>query len=109
MANMCKEILLLETVICDSSLPLMLLKQESLSADQAMEGLACRPSPKFVVTALRHVGFNYVYSTKTAPDHPDFHFKWKNNMDSMRNGHNLRCIFIASRKRLDNDKLIQLS
>jgi hypothetical protein len=57
---------------------------------------------------LSRVGFPYVYAPITPPVHEDFRFEWKNNLDCSRDGHNLRCMFVASRKELHNPKLVSL-
>jgi hypothetical protein len=47
--------------------------------------------------ALDRLGFAHIYGTAAPPRHPDFEFEWKNNLEITRNGHNLRCMFVASR------------
>jgi SAM-dependent methyltransferase len=108
MASVCDELLLLETVICDHELPIVRIEDESKDSNQALTGLACRPSPHYVVLALSRAGFEQVYAPVTPPEHEDFRFEWRNNLDVSRDGHNLRCIFIASRRALNNPKLASL-
>jgi hypothetical protein len=76
--------------------------------NQALAGLACRPSPHYVVLALNRAGFPYVYAPVTPPEHEDFRIEWKNNLDCARDGHNLRCVFVASRTPLNNARLVSL-
>ncbi len=108
MASVCDELLLLETIICDHELPVVRIEDESKDANQALTGLACRPSPHYVVLALSRSGFEHVYTPVVPPAHEDFRFEWKNNLDCTRDGHNLRCVFVASRQPLKNPQLVAL-
>ena len=100
-ASVCDGLLLLETVITDHVEPLLRLVDEPVETrNQASAGLASRPTPAFVVMALSRIGFPYVYAPVHPPDHPDFQFSWKNNLEWSREGHLLRCIFVASRTEL---------
>jgi len=105
MESVCKELLLLETMVCDLRLPALRLEDESPVFSQALAGLGCRPSPSYVVAALNRIGFAHVYAPQAPPEHPDFRFTWKNNFDSWRDGRPLRCIFVASRAALRNSNL----
>ena len=96
--RVCDEVLLLETMICDAAAALTVLVDESRSVNQALAGLGCRPSPSFVALALNRVGFPCVYGAATPPDHPDFQFDWRNDLSVARDGHGLRCVFVASRR-----------
>lgn len=108
MASACRELLLLETMVCDHHLPVMRIEDEVPAYDQALKGLGHRPSPSYVVLALNRVGFPFVYAAKKPPEHIDFQFRWKSNLDLWRDGHTLRCIFIASRAALHNPNLSSL-
>ena len=68
-------------------------------------GLGCRPSPSFVAMALNRVGFPFVYAPRRAPDHEDFAFERRGNLDTRRDGHNLRCVFLGSVAALSLDGL----
>ena len=103
--EICSGILILETMVCDSLRPLVVLADETKSASQALDGLGCRPSPAFVAFALNRVGFRYVYSATPPPRHEDFQFEWQNNLDTVRNGHPLRCVFVACDEPLDHARL----
>jgi len=106
LAEACSDLLLLESVISDCALPASRLIDEPASAaNQAMGGLGCRPTPAFIVMTLNRVGFPYVYAPLKAPHHPDFEFEWRNDLEPARNGHLLRCIFVASRRVLVNSQL----
>jgi SAM-dependent methyltransferase len=104
----CRELLILETMVCDSSRPLAVLADETKTVNQALEGLGTRPSPSFVSLALNRVGFRYVYGTTQPPRHPDFLFSWQDNLDTSREGHTLRCVFVASHAPLDRPLLVSL-
>jgi SAM-dependent methyltransferase len=108
MEAVCDEMLLLETIICDHQSAIVRVEDESTDVNQALGGIAGRPTPHYVVLALNRVGFPYVYAPITPPDHEDFRFEWRNNLDCSRDGHNLRCIFVASRTELKNPALVSL-
>jgi len=108
MAAVCGEMLVLETIICDHEMALVRVEDESTDVNQALGGIAGRPTPHYVVLALNRVGFPFVYAPVTPPEHEDFRFEWRNNLDCARDGHNLRCIFVASRTALNNSALISL-
>lgn len=101
----CRQFLLLETIICDHRLPLMRIEDETKSSNQALGGLGCRPSPSFVTLVLNRVGFPFVYGARWPPSHEDFIFKRLGNLDSWRDGHNLRCVFVASKAPLQSNGL----
>lgn len=108
MAAVCKELLLVETVICDYDAPILRLVDEELVSTQAIRGLGSRPSPSFVGIALNRIGFPYVYMPTDQPDHPDFQFCWRNDLAVQRDGHQLRSVFVASRQKLSNPKLTNM-
>jgi hypothetical protein len=82
--DVCGELLLLETMVCDSSAPMSILADEPGAVNQALAGLGCRPSPAFIVTALNRIGFRHIYGATTPPRHPDFSFEWRDNGDVVR-------------------------
>ncbi len=106
--SVCSELLLLETLICDHTLPILRLEDESLSSNQALQGLGCRPSPSYVTLGLNRSGFKFVYAPRYPPEYPDFKFQRKDNLDAWRDNHPLRSVFIASRTRLLNPNLYDL-
>jgi len=108
MASVCEELLLLETMVCDHRFPVMRIEDESAAYSQGLRGLGHRLSPSYVVLALNRIGFPFIYAPREPPEHGDFQFRWKNNLDSWREGHPLRCIFIASRTELQHPSLISL-
>jgi SAM-dependent methyltransferase len=96
-AAVCTDLLLIETMVCDSRLPVLRLEDETKSVNQALRGLAHRPSPTYLALALNRVGFEHVYAATDPPDHPDYRFSWLDNMDTTRDGALLRGVFVASR------------
>ena len=108
MASVCGGLLLLETMVCDHVLPVLRVEDESDAFDEALKGVGCRPSPSYVVLALNRIGFPFIYAPKKPPRHKDFQFMWKNNLDWWREGHPLRCIFVASKDELRNPHLTDL-
>ncbi|HLN03867.1 MAG TPA: FkbM family methyltransferase [Bryobacteraceae bacterium] len=109
MAQVTRELLLLETVVTDYSEAVLRLEDEPVETlNQALGGLGSRPSPAFVAMTLSRAGFSYVYAPKSPPDHADFEFEWLNDLASSRHGHLLRSIFVASRWPLASDTLALL-
>jgi SAM-dependent methyltransferase len=108
MAEVCDELLLLETHVCDSRGPILMLEDEPKSANQALRGLAHRPSPSYVTMALNRIGFEHVYESRRRPSHPDFNFEWRDSGETTRAGHLLRATFVASRHALDSPHLVPL-
>jgi 2-polyprenyl-3-methyl-5-hydroxy-6-metoxy-1,4-benzoquinol methylase len=105
---MCDRFLVLETMVCDAREPVMVLADETKTFSQALAGLGSRPSPSFVAMALNRVGFPYVYGASPVPRHEDFDFEFKGNLDVVRDGHALRCVFVASREVMDSPMLVPL-
>jgi SAM-dependent methyltransferase len=108
MAAVCSDLLLIETMVCDSRLPVLYLEDETTSVNQALRGLAHRPSPSYLAVALNRVGFNHVYAATDPPEHPDYRFARLDNMDTSRDGALLRGVYVASRTPLENAKLTSL-
>src|SRR5580698_6195742 len=108
MAAVCKEMLLLETQVCDHVLPILRMAQEDTSADQALTGLGGRPSPSYVTMVLRNVGFEHIYAPRIPPAHPEFLFRWKSTGTTGKQKHPIRCIFVASREKLPRESLVSL-
>jgi 2-polyprenyl-3-methyl-5-hydroxy-6-metoxy-1,4-benzoquinol methylase len=101
----CDELLLIETMICDSPLPVARLDDETLSVNQALRGLAHRPSPSYLALALNRIGFEYVCRAREAPSHPDYEVEELGDLAVARDGHLLRGVFVASRRELPTERL----
>ena len=109
LAEVCKEMILIETMVTDSKLPLTILVRESPDLNQSLSGIGNRPSPSYVLTGLEAAGYPFLYVPKTPPSHPDFTYTWKNNLQYTRNRHNLRAVFIGSRVPFSNPRLRQVA
>jgi SAM-dependent methyltransferase len=108
LATVCTDVLVLETMICDHSQPILLLDDETRSLNQALRGIGSRPSPSFVAMALNRVGFPFVYGARIVPDYEDYRFIWQDDLAWFRDGHPLRCVFVASRRPLSEEHLVSL-
>jgi len=108
MAAVCTDLLLVETMVCDARLPVLRLEDETTSVNQALRGLAHRPSPSYLALGLNRAGFDHVYAATEPPDHPDYRFAWTDSMDTSRDGALLRGIFVASRRALRQRSLTPL-
>jgi SAM-dependent methyltransferase len=108
MAAVCDDLLLIETMVCDSRDAVLRLEDETKSVNQALRGLAHRPSPAYLALALNRIGFEYVYAATDPPDHPDYRFPWLDNLDTARDGALLRGVFLASRTRREHRGLTSL-
>lgn len=108
MAGRAKQMLILDTIVADHAAPLVLMAEETATASQALRGVGCRPTPSFVALALREAGMSHVYAPTTMAAHPDFRFSWRNDLAWSRNGHLLRCMFVASRAPLAGPALAEL-
>jgi FkbM family methyltransferase len=109
MAEVCQDLLLLETLVCDSRAPVSQWTEEPPVSNQALKGLASRPSPGFVRMALTLAGFPFVYTAALPPKHPDFDVRWDDSQAWRQHGHLIRCIFVASRRELHNPNLIPMA
>ena len=108
MAAVCDDFLLIETMVCDSRLPVLRLEDEPTSVNQALRGLAHRPSPSYLAVALNRIGFDYVYAASDPPNHADYRFSWRDNLDTARDTALLRGVFVAARSSLDRPGLTSL-
>lgn len=108
MSEVCTDLLLIETQVCDATGQVLLLEDEPLSVDQSLHWFAHRPSPSYLAIALNRIGFDYVYAPTSPPQHEDYQFTWHNNLDTTRDGAMLRCVFFASRRQLDQPSLTPL-
>lgn len=108
-SKICRDLIILETCITDSPQYDVKFVKDTPAANQALYGVGCRPSPRFVISHLRACGFSNVYLPRTAPKHQDFEFKYKGDGSSLNEGHLIRQIFIASRTKLVNANLVPIS
>lgn len=108
LAVVCRGHFVFDVKVCDSSSPVLALASEPCRHAEGRLGLAYRPSPSLVVTALDRLGFPHVYGTTRPPMHPDFQFEWRNDLQTTRDGRSLRCVFIASRVQMASPHLVEL-
>ena len=85
-----------------------MVEDEYLSANQALRGIAHRPSPAWVGMVLNRIGFDHVFIAREPPQHPDYRFEPRDDAATARDGHLLRATFVASRIPLDNDRLLSI-
>ena len=104
-AQISRELVVLETCVCDAEEHVSFLVRDPQDPTMALEEIGSRPSPAYVATALRASGFEHVYSPLQAPDHPDFQYRRLNDLSYFREGHALRDVFVASRRPLDSPAL----
>lgn len=105
--KLCKYMILIETCITDAWEPICKIEvEDGTNNSQSIHHAGSRPSPAYVVFCLKKAGFPYIYTPKEKPVHPQFHYTKQNSYMSHQNGHLIREIFIASRKKLDNDQLV---
>lgn len=89
--------LLLESQVSDSQLPLVVYEREyNAVANQTIGQFGCRPSSAFIVQTLESCGFK-VGIPVSQPEHEDFQWAEQNNLEWQRDGHPLRRVFIARR------------
>lgn len=81
-----------------------LVPEDARKPSQSIEGRGCRPSRSWVFNRLKE-RFDYVYTTKTQPNHPEFPLDWT---EQGKHGRSLRrAIFVASRKPLTGENLTE--
>lgn len=89
-------VLLIESVISDHVCPISQLADEHYSKNQALRGIAHRPSPGYIAMLLNRIGYAYVQTPKEQPLHSEFNFKWKNNAEYKNHAGLLRQVIVAS-------------
>ncbi len=90
-------LLIIETQVCDSSLPVLLAQQDPFTENQALDGRGSRPSVPWLINATRQAGFSCIASSSLPVAHPDFGFVSHDDGSWRRDGHNLRVAFVAAR------------
>ncbi|MGI8608648.1 MAG: class I SAM-dependent methyltransferase [Candidatus Dormibacteria bacterium] len=104
--KICGETMILETKIVDYQSPQLLLIREFDDPTMGLHHVACRPSSAYIAACLRHVGMSHVYNPARLPDHADFRYRRRDDGAHMHAGVPMRDIFVASRKPLDNSRLV---
>jgi hypothetical protein len=105
MAQRCAGLLLLETCVSHGNdISINPLPEPVENPTQAYDGAGCRPTRNWVLDQLRQ-HFKYVYVPKIQPSHDEFPTDWSKPNTSITGLS--RAIFIASRRKLNNDTLKQ--
>lgn len=107
-ASICRELMIIETCICDAEEHVAFLVRDPSDPTMALEEIGSRASPSYIATALRANGFEHVYSPHRLPDHPDFIYRRLQDLSYFRDGHALRDIFVASRQPLESEAVREL-
>jgi SAM-dependent methyltransferase len=92
LARVCAGQILLETIVSPGAHAELHLVKEPPSCDQAVGGIGCRPTRRWVFDSLRR-HFGHAYATTTQPAHPDFESDWM----LTRSFGNMRAVFVGSR------------
>jgi hypothetical protein len=80
-----------------------IVKEHVQNPSQALSGLGCRPTRKWIFNQLkRH--FKYVYMPTTQPRHPEFPVDW--TQEASAESDLTRSVFIASHEPIDNPLLV---
>jgi hypothetical protein len=109
MAEVCDDLLLIETVVCDSPLPVARLDDETLTVSQALRGMAHRPSSSYLALALNRIGFEHIYAATERPEYPDYIWTPSGDGAFSRDGHLLRGVFVASHNAIVSAGLVPLT
>lgn len=89
-------LLLLETCVSFGDHEAVNPTPELNFASQALDGVGCRPTRRWVWTTLKRL-FPYVYVTRTQPEHEQFPLDWSRPGACGRRHELARCVFVASR------------
>lgn len=103
MGTVCRRLCLVETCVSyGTEAAIRLTPEDAAALSQAFGGLGCRPTRVWVLEALKKV-FPHVYVPATQPDHEEFPLDWTEDVSE---GVLTRAVFVASRVRLDNPRLM---
>jgi SAM-dependent methyltransferase len=91
-----QHLLILETVITVSPESIVNFVLEPPEKDQAVRGIACRPSERYLMMVLSQCAFQYIYMPTVWPEHSEF------SRRAIVNGKLTRTIIVASRKPIEN-------
>jgi SAM-dependent methyltransferase len=98
LAAICDETLVIETQVCDATNPVLHQVLEPASANQALDGVGCRPSVQWLELALLAIGFPHVNIEPCgAVQHEDFIWNAVADGSIARDGHPLRVMVVANR------------
>lgn len=103
LSSLCDEMLLLETCVSFGEQELINLTHETDDPTQALGGIGCRPTRKWIFNTLKKF-FPYVYLTKKQPWHEEFPIDWSESAGKNWNGLS-RSVFVGSRVPFNNENL----
>ncbi len=101
LADVCRELILIETCVALGAYSELHLVRESNSNNQSISSIGCRPTRLWVMEMLERY-CNYTYITKTQPKHRDFELDWR--IPASPKLH--RAVFVGSKRALDNENLL---
>jgi len=98
LAQVCSDLMVLETCVSPGAdCTLHFVQENSDDFTQSITPLACRPTRAWVFAELkRH--FEFVYETRTQPNHAEFPLDWSK---PVADGSLFRAVFVAARQELD--------
>jgi 2-polyprenyl-3-methyl-5-hydroxy-6-metoxy-1,4-benzoquinol methylase len=103
LANICREMILLETCVTPGNGDATHLEKEPAeNPNQAASGLGCRPTRPWVLRTLKE-NFGHAYTTVHQPAFHDFETDWAHPAQRKL----YRAIFVASRQPLQNPQLTE--
>jgi Methyltransferase domain len=101
----CQGMLLLETCVSfGEEKQINLVSENQENPTQAFSGTGCRPTRSWILERLKE-SFEYVYIPLTQPNHEEFPLDWSS--PQAHSASLSRAVFIASRKEISNDNLVQ--
>ncbi len=100
MSSICDDLLIIETCVSlGKELSINPIIEDVSDLTQSIDGLGCRPTRIWIFEELKK-HFKFVYLPKTQPNHQSFVKDFENVTDL---GLNYRAIFVASRRKIDNE------
>ncbi len=99
MADVCREMLLIETLVHGVDDGQLHQYTQFAGANQGPSLCAMVPSRDWMMTTLKKY-FRFAYSTRTQPKHKEFPTRWPNSQSPAR------AVFVASHLPIDNNALV---
>ncbi len=103
LAEVCREIILLETCVTLGHYSELHLVRDTSSNNQSIHSIGCRPTRLWVIETLR-AAFGHAYITATQPSHPDFDLDWR----IVESPKLHRAVFVGSKQSLANELLLEV-
>lgn len=103
LSQLTRKMMFLETVVSfGENEAINLIGELQAQPSQAYSGTGCRPTRAWIFKTL-HETFEYVYIPITQPNHEEFPLDW--NAPEKHSNSLQRAVFIASREKLNNERL----